>query len=126
MRLVLLYSWVASTFQILVPKKRGVGYLAVPYGHHHDPGLDQIAARAGVDVTGLDGALVFECESTVFYGGDAVRADFAAKVMTAVENHYGMTSREISESDFWRLHPLGRGKPVASTKELGHHTYEQD
>ena len=47
LRLVLLYSWAASNFHVLVPKKRGVGYLAVPYGHRPNPGLDQIAARAG-------------------------------------------------------------------------------
>ena len=107
LRLVLLYSWVANNFHVLVPKKRGVGYLAVPYGHHPIPGLDQIAARAMVDVTGLDGALCFACGGAVFHGGDAVRAAFAAKVMPALEAYYGMASREISVGEFWRQHPFG-------------------
>ena len=71
------------------------------------PGLDQIAARARVDVTGLDGALCFECGGAVFHGGDAERAAFASKIMPALEAHYGMASREIPEGEFWRLHPLG-------------------
>lgn len=107
LRLVLLYSWAASNFHVLVPKKRGAGYLAVPYGHHPNPGLDQIAARVRVDVTGLDGALCFECGGAVFHGGDAARAAFASKIMPALEAHYGMASREIPEGEFWRLHPLG-------------------
>ena len=109
--LVLLYSWAASNFHVLVPKRRGTGYLSVPYGHHPIPGLDAIADRAGVDVTGLDGALCFECGGRVFHGSDAVRSAFVAQVVPALEAHYGMASREVTETDFWRLHPqFSRGK----------------
>ena len=103
---MLLYSWVANSLQVLVPKKRGSGYLAVPYGHHPNPGLDHVATVAGVDVMGLDGALCFDCGGRVFHGGGDVRATFLAKVIPALEAHYGMASREISVSEFWRLHPV--------------------
>lgn len=106
LRLVLLYCWVAANFHVLVPKKRGAGYLAVPYGHHQNQGLDRIGDLAGVDVTGLDGALCFECGGKVFHGGDCARAAFVAKVIPPLEVHYGMASREISVNEFWRLHPL--------------------
>lgn len=104
-RLVLLYSWVANNFNVLVPKRRGAGYLRVPYGHHVIPGLDALAHRVGVDVTGLDGALCFECGGSVFNGSAAVKQAFAAKVVPLLEAHYGMASREISADEFWKLHP---------------------
>jgi len=84
--------------------------LAVPYGHHVDQRLDKIADLVGTDVTGLDGALCFECGGSVFHGGDATRAAFAAKVVPALEAHYAMDSREVPEIDFWRLHPLVGGR----------------
>ena len=109
--LVLLYSWVANNFHVLVPKRRGSGYLSAPYGHHPIPGLDAVATSAGVDVTGIDGALCFECGGGVFHGSDEIRSAFAAKVVPPLELHYGMASREVDASEFWRLHPhssLGR------------------
>jgi len=102
---VLLYSWVANNFHVLVPKRRGVGYLAVPYGHHPNPGLDDVANLLRVDVTGLDGALCFECGGAVFHGGEVARTAFASKIVPALEAHYGMASREIEPSEFWAAHP---------------------
>lgn len=106
----LLWCWVASGFQVLVPKRRGNGFLRVPYGHHHDAALDAIGALVGVDVFGLDGALFFECSGSVFHGAPVVREAFAGKVVPALERHYGWSALEISVSDFWRLHPLERAE----------------
>lgn len=102
----LLYCWVAQGFNVLVPKKRGNGYLKVPYGHHHDSALAQIADDAGVDVTGLDGALAFECSSSIFYGSAAGKNEFASKVMPPLERRYGCASREIRAAEFWEKNPL--------------------
>lgn len=104
--LVLLYCWVASNFNVLVPKRRGAGYLAVPYGHHSIAGLDAVASLMRVDVTGLDGALCFECGGAVYHGGSEARAQFAAKAIPALQKHYGMEALEISETEFWERHPL--------------------
>ena len=101
----LLWCWVASGFHVLVPKRRSDGYLRAPYGHHPDPGLDRIAALVHVDVVGLDGALYFECGGSVYHGSEAVREAFAAKVVPALEQHYGVSAREIGPGEFWRLHP---------------------
>lgn len=59
---------------------------------------------------GLDGALFFECSGSVFHGTPAVREAFAAKVVPALERHYGLRAQEISESEFWQLHPLERAE----------------
>ena len=56
-------------------------------------------------MTGLDGALCFEYGGRVFHGSESERSAFVAQVVPALEAHYGMASREVSESDFWRLHP---------------------
>lgn len=106
----ILWCWVSNGFQVLVPKRRGSGFLRVPYGHHHDAALDAIGALVRVDVFGLDGALFFECAGSVFHGGPAVREAFAAKVVPALERHYGLSALEISEAEFWRLHPLERAE----------------
>lgn len=103
--LVLLYSWVASNFNVLVPKRRGKGFLSVPYGHHPNPDLDAIADLARVDLTGLDGALCFECGGSVYHGNDGARAEFVSKVVPSLEKHYNMPSREITDGEFWQLHP---------------------
>lgn len=102
----LLWCWVANGFNVLVQKRRGVGFLRVPYGHHPDPGLDRIAELVRVDVVGLDGSLHFECEGSIYHGSDAVRKAWAAKVVPALEKYYGVSSRQIDEGEFWLLHPL--------------------
>lgn len=108
----LLYCWVAQVLNVLVPKKRGEGYLKVPYGHHHDSALTEIANDAGVDVTGLDGSLAFECSRSIFYGPAAGRIEFASKVIPSLEKHYGWTSREIEVSEFWEKNPLTAGVSI--------------
>lgn len=102
----LLYCWVSSRFRVLVPKRRGTGFLKVPYGHHPDKVLDRIAIAAGCDVIGLDGALEFECSGAVYHGSNAVRAEFAGIVVPRLEAHYGLTAREIPEHEYWRLTPI--------------------
>jgi hypothetical protein len=102
----LLYCWVAECFNVLVPKKRGSGFLKVPYGHHHDQGLTAIANSAQCDVFGLDGSLEFQCSGAIFHGPESMRDQFSATVVPQLERHYGMTSREVSVSEFWALHPV--------------------
>ena len=117
-RKTLLYCWVAQNLCVLVPKKRGEGYLKMPYGHHHNMALTDIAndARddAHVDVMGLDGALEFECGGRIFHGGEVVRKEFSSKVIPRLEEHYGYASREIHETEFWEKHPLTAGSTIGS------------
>lgn len=104
----LLYCWVAWQFSVLVPKRRGVGFLKVPYGHHVDAGLLDIETIAGCDIYGLDGALDFQCPGSVYHGGNSARIEFASIVMPELERHYGCTSREIRPAEFFALNPYAR------------------
>lgn len=104
--LQLLFCWVASSFHVLVPKKRGGGFLKVPYGHHDDQGLNAIASVANCDVFGLDGSLEFSCTGAIYHGPQQMRDQFSAAVVPLLEKHYGMTAREITSHEFWSLHPL--------------------
>lgn len=99
------YCWVADALQVLVPKKRGFGFLRVPYGHHPIPGLNEVAELAGCDVFGLDGALCFENRGA-FHGPSEGRKAFEAIVIPALERHYGYASAPATVEEFWALHPL--------------------
>lgn len=101
----LLYCWVANVFAVLVPKKRGAGFLRVPYGHHHNAKLTAIGDAARCDICGLDGALEFECGGRIFHGGETLRKEFSAVVVPLLEGYYGVPAREIRETEYWTLNP---------------------
>lgn len=101
----LLFCWVAEGLQVLVPKRRGSGYLRVPYGHHVDKALDSIAAIAKCDLFGLDGALYFDCGWDICHGNEEIQTKFIEKVRTPLESHYKMPSQLIDRNTFWALHP---------------------
>ena len=102
----LLFAWVASNFQVLVPKKRGAGFLRVALGHHQDKELADVATAAGCDLFGLDGALQFDCGGAIFHGGNDARQAFESRVVHRLEAHYGFEARAISPGAFWVLHPF--------------------
>ena len=102
----LLYCWVGCQFSVLVPKKRGQGYLRVPYGHHNIQELTDIATKMQCDICGLGGELEFIGSRSVYFGSRADRLDFAAKLMPLLEEYYGFPSREVDETEFWQSHPI--------------------
>lgn len=100
----LLYHWLGRELLVLVPKKRGSGYLRVPYGHHIDVLLDDIAYKVKCDFIGLDGHL--ECvPSDSTYTGPNRQAKFQSVLIPLLEAHYVKTSREVTATEFWQLHP---------------------
>jgi hypothetical protein len=103
----LLYSWVASGFHVLVPKKRGEGYLKQPYGHHHNEALTEIGNSVGCDLCGLDGSLEFDGPDTsrLYHGNAEAKAAFVARVIPRLEAYYQMPSREVDERTFLGCHP---------------------
>lgn len=102
----LLYCWTAGNFSVLIPKKRGEGYLKVPYGHHYIVELTEIGTQMGCDVDGLDGALTFDVKGAIYHGSQKGREEFSGEVMPLLEKYYGLPSREITNDDFWRLNPV--------------------
>ena len=101
----LLCCWVAMRFQVLVPKRRGMGFQMVPYGHHFHDGLSQVEAVAGCDIVGLDGALEFCCPEALYHGKEEEKATFEAKVLPALQELYGCPARRVSPKEFWSNHP---------------------
>jgi hypothetical protein len=87
---------------ILVPKRRGEGFVKVPLGHHVSP-LTQIAYDIGYDIFGLDGSLAVQ---TGFIWRDKKKA-LLEHIMPPIAAHYGMPWREIGADEYWQLHPLG-------------------
>lgn len=100
----LLYFWMSTTLEVLVPKKIGSGFLKVPYGHHENPALSQIGRAADCDIFGLDGALSFQCGTEVACHEERRRA-FEAKVLPELRRHYGWPTREVTSTEFWAKHP---------------------
>ena len=101
----LLFCWVAEGLHVLVPKRRGTGFLSVPYGHHTDKGLDAIAALANCDLYGLDGALNFDCGWDICHGQKGTQDAFIERIRKPLEAHYKMQSQLIDANTFWELHP---------------------
>lgn len=101
---VLLYSWVASQFCVLVPKRRGSGFLKVPYGHHINSKLESISSAVACDVFGLDGMLEFDCGGSIYHD-EVKRLKFSSVVVPLLQSHYGFSAREVSASEFWKFHP---------------------
>lgn len=101
----LLFCWVAEGLQVLVPKRRGTGFLSVPYGHHADKALDEIAALANCDLFGLDGALYFDCGWDVVHGQKGTQDEFLERVRKPLEAHYKRPSQLIDANTFYELNP---------------------
>lgn len=94
----------STTFEVLVPKKVGSGFVKVPFGHHDNPGLTRIAF-ATYDIFGLDGSLSFQCGSRVC-GDEGLRKAFEAKVLPMLQSHYGWSTREVDQQEYWALNPV--------------------
>lgn len=93
---------------ILVPKRRGEGFLAAPFGHHNNPALSNVAYEIGYDLFGLEGHLEVDTGSLYREADKAGGMDkFLERIMTPISLHYGMPWRQVGE-EFWDLHPVKR------------------
>jgi hypothetical protein len=100
----LLFLWLVNSLHVLVPKRRGQGFLRQPYGHHIDMDLNRIGELAEADVFGLDGDLQFD------WGphrrlSQANKDAATAVIMPALAAHYGVPYREALPNEFWAKHP---------------------
>lgn len=98
----LLGRWYNDQLHVLVPKKRGTGYLKVPFGHHADHGLAEIEMKLCTDIFGLDGALEFQRYVLL-----ADRDEYAAEAGMLLAEHYGVPFRMVEYSEFKKNHPFG-------------------
>ncbi len=100
----LLWNIFPNHISVLVPKKRGTGYLRQPYGHHIDRGLEEVRNQIDyIDIFGLDGAL--EIMITINEYDEKQKAK-AREIMDVLSKHYGYPHREVKRNEFWERHPL--------------------
>lgn len=103
----LLWRYLDESIVILVSKKRGVGFLLQPYGHHNNAELNNavwsVEGTNHCDIFGLDGNLTI-CVG-IFEEQDPKRK-FATEILEALSLHYGWPHREVSLRDYWDNHPL--------------------
>lgn len=96
----LLYVFLERSLQVLVPKKRGVGFQKVPIGHH-ETSLSSLAYDIGYDMFGLDGSIHVETGYVALEKEEAV----AKKVLEPISRLLRLPYREISRTEYWQLHP---------------------
>jgi hypothetical protein len=88
--------------EILVPKKRGQGFLKMPLGHYACP-LSELSHKIGYDLTGLDGSLDVEAR----YVGISIDTEtFIAQAIVPISEFYQMPFRIVGAKEFWDKHPL--------------------
>lgn len=92
----------ALEVNVLVPKKRGTGYLKTPL-YHNANALSSLAYEIGYDIYGLDGSLDIQ---TGFIGRDQ-RDALLEKIMPLLAQHYNMTWRLVEDDEYWSKHPIG-------------------
>lgn len=100
----LLYCFVGPSLQILVPKRRGIGYLKQPIGHHPNA-LSRLETEAGYDLFGLDGAIEVHCG---FLGSQERMDKVAKQVLEPISRLLGFPYREVGGEEFWSKHPIPR------------------
>ena len=98
----LLYYWDSGNLNVLVPKKRGEGFLAVPLGHHHDPFFSHLETKLESDICGLDGYLAIDCGSKIATYPEK-RKQFEALALPTLESKYGCKAREIWSTEFFAI-----------------------
>lgn len=86
---------------MLIPKKRGVGYLKQPLGHHACP-LSELAYQIGFDMCGLDGHL----EVCTGYIAPNRHQYFIDKAVKPISNLLGYEYRLVTDREFFANHPV--------------------
>lgn len=101
-RKVAIVMYQNGVVSILIPKRRGRGYVRTPYYHSLDRGIEAIESIADYDKCGLDGSLDIEGVGYLF--GEEVD-EFLAEIMPDICAYYGCDWLH-DPSAFWRLHPV--------------------
>lgn len=89
------------SIDMLIPKKRGTGFLKTPLGHHHCP-LADMQYEIGFDLWGFDGSL------TIMTGW-IEKKDYDNLIEVAVRPiavHLGFPWRVVTTNEFWENHPI--------------------
>ncbi|MEN9854954.1 MAG: hypothetical protein RLZZ157_80 [Pseudomonadota bacterium] len=94
----------------LIPKKRGVGFLSVPIGHHVTDKVTQLEREICGNAFGLEGNVCLE--TPFFHEGDAGDQ----KTCQALTRCFGFPVKMVEADYFWARHPYLR---------FGHHSKKE-
>lgn len=92
----ILYTHNSEELMLLIPKKRGSGFLRVPAGHHASKVTRFFYDLTGCDVFGLDGWLGVRW----YLYDEPLQQRFIESYMPKIERFYGFPSREIAFQAF--------------------------
>lgn len=101
----ILVCFLSGRVEMLIPKKRGEGFLKVPLGHHHN-GLSKVAMTLSYDVFGLDGALEIVLPRSQAYIMPKDQTVFLKTNVEPLTNYLGFPYRVVSSGEFWTKHPV--------------------
>lgn len=103
----LLYIFRERSIHILVPKKRGEGFLRTPIGHHRSP-LSDLSYKIGFDMFGLDAEIFVDTG----YVWEDKKPQLVERVLKPISELLGFPYREISHTEFHDLHPIKTEEPT--------------
>ncbi len=95
-----IYMWDRGGLNILIPKRRGAGYLKCPIGHHPVAALSDIEVAVSADFCGLDGYLQVEYIRTVPQDKEA---EAVAKIMPMLASYFGFKTWREDTRAFWKV-----------------------
>lgn len=93
------------SIEMLVPKRRGEGFLKMPIGHHYSP-LAAFISELGYDAYGLDGNISVQTG----YIPRADEAKWVEKVVAPIAEHLGFPFRVVRPAEYWDKHPIPRNE----------------
>lgn len=99
---VILACFHESYLGVLIPKKRGNGYLKMPLGHHTCP-LAELERDIGFDIYGLSG----ELEVMTGFITDARHKELEDRVLKPISELLGFPYRIVDRFEYFQNHPIG-------------------
>lgn len=100
-RVILAYFY-QSYLGVLIPKKRGNGYLKVPLGHHACP-LAELEREIEFDIYGLSG----ELEVMTGFITDARHKELEDRVLKPISELLGYSYRIVDRFEYFQNFPIG-------------------
>ena len=105
-----IYMWDRGGLNVLIPKRRGTGYLKCPLGHHVVKALSDVESDVGCDLCGLDGYLQVDYYHRP-HGRSKSEAEATTLIMPMLAKHFGFTTWREDTQLFWKIVESGN-KPI--------------
>lgn len=98
----ILVNFALGGMSMLIPKKRGDGFLKVPLGHHASELSTYLIDNFTYEFDGLDGCIAVQ---TGYVHPDREQY-FLDTVAAPIAKHLAMEFRRVEDKEYWQLHPL--------------------